>query len=1339
MKKLMTLLGVMAFALGAFADNISGVNFDNVTSLGKLSSNTGDNPTMTPGTTGSTTYWYSAAGEDLDASVTAYADDQPVQTTVASGESNVNYLKIESAPYTAPLYRSITANEQDGAFEARSIGDGLYIDTLVQFTVGSDSADQLDSAAKLALWVGTSEDTENAPTNIFVRAGYISESGLVATNYAFNVPANFSPENWYRVTVKAINNIVSSGTEYVGFVVFVDDVALEPGANAISDDPLTLAPAISSKFSGKIFPSMIPSGATSGQALSAVGFSGTGAVDDLAFTATAPFADAMDQVAFLLEWDRHVATLGVTIGGVSQAVDVEDLSKVFLYNVSDTVSISITYENGYTSTYGNAVEFTENVPDVITITSYAPGAAYWHDGAWVNVADIDAALVEVGKNGGGTIKLLAAETQLSDVFNVNAGEGVVVLDLAGKTLLGAAGMQVVGVESGTLVITNSTVEVGKILANDRDYTGSEGDEGSIFIGDGATLKVYGGLIDGIIYGETVDEETFQIFGGTFYAYDMDSDDDAFIYADYVAEGKYATPAQDEGVWYVTVGDEAPTPPPAETFVISIVKTDFTTNKYETVGEAFEAIAEGDKLVVLDDLELALPSDCSNDIEIPDGVAITFDEGDYTFSGTFDGAGTVAMTAKPKAVGAARFAETWTGTFQVCWDEGDNRFVLDDFGNANSTVEIVGNNQAFSAFPFSAWSGGDAAEVQTKVAIAEGTTWTVANGNAHRNDSDWNITTFPVLTGGGNLVVNGTGSGTEPIEYEIGVITNFTGTLSGNRGKYKIGNIAVAGTPGFDDCLVKVGNNFKYRDLDQTTVNEAAATLAVGTVSEQKGVYLARATVAGVGYVSIADAIAAAESTGETLVTVLDGTSAAQTGWIYDNGTYVPTVATVGDTPYASLEAAITAADEGETKTVVVYRRTNESVSIPNGVTVQSNTTAADFCGTLTGGSGTLVYSQTPSVAPTIGEDFEGVVCLYFNYNKYDVYKYGNAKSTIALGAMTGYIHDGSAASGLTGDIPSTVRIDDAVVINNGWPLTDGAASWTHNKVVKIAKLKVDGSLTLSYSGTAWTGGDDTETGYYKATVLDASGAGTIVVGNKFALRIDAVDFAAEPSGNNALVTLTLSGTREGKLYGPNGIAGENIPVTVNGVATGQSLVYDAAKGGLVLYVAPEPSPAIDPSMPTELDVGPEATKEQAEAAAAAMDVAKTEDASGVDQDVWNGYFTKTVEMVDDKWVATAALNPAVVLPVDGAEDTPLTDMLESVTAAALDDKTPTAVPTKAGLYYWIAGATEVGATTYTPGTAKPGNGETQTLAMPVLSNKDGKAFYKVCVGLEAPVTPVAEP
>ena len=96
--------------------------------------------------------------------------------------------------------------------------------------------------------------------------------------------------------------------------------------------------------------------------------------------------------------------------------------------------------------------------------------------------------------------------------------------------------------------------------------------------------------------------------------------------------------------------------------------------------------------------------------------------------------------------------------------------------------------------------------------------------------------------------------------------------------------------------------------------------------------------------------------------------------------------------------------------------------------------------------------------------------------------------------------------------------------------------------------------------------------YYYAKSLDAAGAGTITVGDGFGLRIDAVDFAEAPSGSDVLVRLTLAEadllTTDGQLFGTGGTLNGSIAVTVNGVATEQTLVYDADKGGLVLYVEP---------------------------------------------------------------------------------------------------------------------------------------------------------------------------
>ena len=1285
--------------------------------------------------------------------------------------------------------------------------------------------------------------------------------------------------------------------------------------------------------------------------------------------------------------------------------------------------------------------------------------------------------------------------------------------------------------------------------------------------------------------------------------------------------------------------------------------DAATINYASLQAAFEGAVVGDTVY--------LDADSDEAVTVSAGKSFTFVENENaTFSGTFDGAGTVAMTAAPKAyvyTGAANggtlFANGWTGTFQIAWNPGSVCFVFDDFGNANSVVKISGANDGandtFGAFPSTFWVGSTLGAPSIAPAIELACTWTIANG--------WTGTTtaFSKLSGTGDLAIQNT---TYARSYSISTLDGYAGTISTGKHEVRFGNIVNAGAA-FDVCLVKAGTTFTC-DLTSSQVNGAAATLAVGTVNDQKGIYLARAAVNGTGYVTVAEAIDAAEAACANTVAVLDGTSVAYQGWTFENGvyTYASYRAKIGETGYPTLSAAVAAAGENEV-TIDLVDHIWEDVTVPANVTVAvaddvqirggtlsgagrfvytkvpnqfrftfdnwtgtvtlnyaNIVSAGDLAnqivaygdgnsvveigpnGTVTGNSylnsdlrttlkvngyvsinngstdnkrmiprvtgggvlvfgnkgnmvnydvqelvdwtgiitnnaskvlvtnlvsgvgtvvfnvaapavtvgesfdGSVVYNATPSGAPVVDADSECEVCLNFNYAGMNIAPYGNAKSTITLGDLSAdnaYLNDGDGNG--TGQIPSKVVVAGNVTINNGWTQYPDY-SWTGSKTLQFNEFKVDGSFALLSTRT-W---NDAHC-YYYIKSLNGDGAGSITVGAGYSLRIDAVDFAEAPSGDDCIVPLTVgAGTASataGELCGADGVRNGSIPVTVNGEATEQSLVYDAGKGGLVLYVAPTPKatydgtdymtvqdalnvaytarpasfgkvitvldenwedtglydeyftwdsvartytvitypariaatyyPSLaaavtaatdgdtivltaDASMPSvefgekygvncaqgdseivinkaitldgnghtiyglanyfthemadgchdlfitgnknvtiknvtladfggsayvskftypiwagqgytgtlvldnvtvtnfnrtafnfnggtvvvtnctvvgdaptprntnsayfqngigvlnanvtvfdstfsgigaydpdnadsnaaecfqlmgngatsgtgsitvnggsysgqyvaivadnatgtialnggdfvgTLDVEegstgsiavsggtfdrqvpaaycasgkvptttadaqgkytvvdyvppsgidptsdagapiavdttktPEEQAADAQAAAAAMDVQKTADATSVDQATWNGYFTKTAEKVNDAWVAKAELNPAVVLPVDGAEETPLTDMLESVAATAVDatGETKASVPTKAGLYYWIEGATEVGAASYTPGTAVLGNGGTQSLTRPTLTGENGKAFFKVCVGVTAP-------
>ncbi len=303
----------------------------------------------------------------------------------------------------------------------------------------------------------------------------------------------------------------------------------------------------------------------------------------------------------------------------------------------------------------------------------------------------------------------------------------------------------------------------------------------------------------------------------------------------------------------------------------------------------------------------------------------------------------------------------------------------------------------------------------------------------------------------------------------------------------------------------------------------------------------------------------------------------------------------------------------------------------NGVI--TNSASATLITNLVSGSGTVVYKAaaaamkigdefdgeveyavSPSAAPVVGANSEATVYMNFNYAGMNIAPYGKTNSTIKLGNLTAanaYFNDGNGNG--TGLISSKVVVAGDVTINNAWPL--GSADWTSTKVVRFGnRLKVDGSLTFASTRSSWTG-----YGYYRADVLDASGAGSITVGNRFALRIDAVDFAEAPSGTDALVDLTLAGDTPGLLYGPNGVVGEQIPVTVNGEATEQSLVYDATKGGLVLYVAP--TYAATDSTGRGYDSVAEAIATVYSLYPAQGSVVNVLDEEFTDTGMWNDYFT----------------------------------------------------------------------------------------------------------------------
>ncbi len=343
MKK-MTFALACASTLALFAvDPINKVDFEGYTlpfTVGGLSKagEAGDGATKVD----ATSYWLLLDGESDASTVRAYsgaegADENAlaVPTGSLSGTPGDKYLELSTEGGT--LWRSIkslgsSADLSDDTLGApQPVGDGLYIDMMVQFTPTEDGTPpELEEDGtppelekdedKLAIWLDV--DMDNNTTNLMVKCGSVNENYSVteATFALTGVDAalDVQPGQWYRLTVKAIPDIFNEleGGALPAFCIYLDGQPLKcaGGTNPYSESfisqnssDLSVRDDINA---GKIFPSLVSGqGSYENITLQAVGFKGSGAIDDLVFTDT-------------IQWPSTPTTYDFTIT-VADGVTVE--------------------------------------------------------------------------------------------------------------------------------------------------------------------------------------------------------------------------------------------------------------------------------------------------------------------------------------------------------------------------------------------------------------------------------------------------------------------------------------------------------------------------------------------------------------------------------------------------------------------------------------------------------------------------------------------------------------------------------------------------------------------------------------------------------------------------------------------------------------------------------------------------------------------------------------------------------------------------------------------------------------------------------------------------------
>lgn len=543
MKKLMKAVAAAAVALVAsssFATDQTKASFTNF-DTGDLT--VGGLVEKTDGgqTTGDK-YWFAITNDSV-----AVTDN--IGAIKNDSDVHGNYLAIEAQ---APLYRTVNTSGDFGATLSatpQTIGDGIYLDTMVKFTVSSDEFKEgdLDTVDKLAITCYSLDDS--GITNMLVRAGYVSGSSVIATNYSLGLPSDFDIDAWHRLTVRAIAS-VGSETAPVGFAIYLDQNLLTYSTEVAAGDSDyvgSLNAAVEQYLYKNGTHALLPSLVRTGEDklnLSAVGFKGTGCLDDVVFTDEKPDF-IVENNSVTIAWDDGVATYKVVDNkGAEFTETVSGAGSTNLTLAADITSLTVTatYAEGYEAGDWNG-NFTVENGAKLDIVSMLPmfDVGGTHYGTFA-----EALAAAVASQTTATIKLMADY----DEGDLTFSEGDIILDLAGCTLTGTTTATIVN-GGANLIITNSTEEVGHILA-------AEDTEYAIIIGGGVT-KIYGGSIDAAIDFDT-EEETLtnllELYGGFYLDSNSATTVEGFYLNAYAKDTVYYTGSDS----YFQVGGEEPEPP-----------------------------------------------------------------------------------------------------------------------------------------------------------------------------------------------------------------------------------------------------------------------------------------------------------------------------------------------------------------------------------------------------------------------------------------------------------------------------------------------------------------------------------------------------------------------------------------------------------------------------------------------------------------------------------------------------------------------------------------------------------------------------------------------------------
>lgn len=238
---------------------------------------------------------------DENITVGTYGDDNVVYTygnpaantrAEVFGSAQNQFLKLETEAGKA-LWRNLAA--EAGGVATVDADNSYVLDTLVQFTA-TDEAPKAAAGDKFILWLKSDEAA--GTTSLMVTCGVIADEALgISGSSDIELNASVTAGQWARVSVKTFQ-FADAENSYgtLGFVVYVDGVAVaaKSAAEYAKIIPSVLNDVTLASFmteTGKayynrqmVLPSMVGGDAAAELApfaLSAVGFEGSGSIDDL--------------------------------------------------------------------------------------------------------------------------------------------------------------------------------------------------------------------------------------------------------------------------------------------------------------------------------------------------------------------------------------------------------------------------------------------------------------------------------------------------------------------------------------------------------------------------------------------------------------------------------------------------------------------------------------------------------------------------------------------------------------------------------------------------------------------------------------------------------------------------------------------------------------------------------------------------------------------------------------------------------------------------------------------------------------------------------------------------